>query len=314
LSCRPSSLSALYKPFLSFLPGLVTMAPLFAFVALAAASLAPLVSANSNSCGASKFSFGGYCISSGGNDSCKGTPPSGKSCPSNWFWHTEANCCTPSTPTYSPTPTCSGKNIWDKNESCCKPPTTSPAPPPTTPTSPNGCGSNEFSWLGLKGQCCIPHGGTPRPPSPPPGVTCPSVGWWWHPGQGCCVPSTPTPPTPQCPGGWPWSSGGQCCTPPGPQPSSHYKRSPKKRSTGLCPIGLEACPVSGLLGLTHDYECVDTARELQSCGGCSSVHPELDCTSIEGSWNVGCEKGSCRVYSCTAGYKMSSDHTYCEKL
>ena len=184
-------------------------------------------------------------------------------------------------------------------------------------------------WWGLKGQCCIPHGGHPNPPSPPPGSSCPPT-WWWHHDQGCCVPNKPSPPTPTCPPGNNWKD--QCCKPSGPQPSGHYsKRHKKKRTATLCPAGLEACAVKGIFGLSSDYECVDTAQDVQSCGGCSSTNSDFDCTAIEGSWNVGCESGACKgtfsliyvetnyalmtipVYSCQAGYKLTAKNT-CEQL
>ncbi|KAI0033170.1 hypothetical protein K488DRAFT_34336, partial [Vararia minispora EC-137] len=61
------------------------------------------------------------------------------------------------------------------------------------------------------------------------------------------------------------------------------------------------------------FECVDTQHELQSCGGCASVRSQYDCTTIEGSWNVGCENGACKVYSCQAGYRLARDGASCEK-
>lgn len=57
-----------------------------------------------------------------------------------------------------------------------------------------------------------------------------------------------------------------------------------------CPTSLEACPV----GLTAgDYECVDTARDLESCGGCVSQGKGRDCTAIKGAFHVGCENSRC---------------------
>jgi hypothetical protein len=65
----------------------------------------------------------------------------------------------------------------------------------------------------------------------------------------------------------------------------------KSRAVSLCPSGLEACPLYGLIG--GDYECIDTKVELESCGGCSSIGEGQDCAAIEGVWNVGCENGTC---------------------
>lgn len=185
--------------------------------------------------------------------------------------------------------------------------------------------------------CCLPHGGPPTVPAPPKGQDCPPTGYYWGKKQGCCVPTHPPPsqsPPPQCRKGWKWFPYLHMClpgTPPSPTSSSppkpsktpahydhkdeykggkgdrddhknggHYKRSHKSRTPSLCPTGLDACPISGLLS---DYECLDTNTELQSCGGCASTGEGQDCTAIKGAWNVGCESGKC------AG--PSSSRCYC---
>jgi hypothetical protein len=81
----------------------------------------------------------------------------------------------------------------------------------------------------------------------------------------------------------------------------------------LCPKNLEACPIKGSL-LPGSYECLDTANELESCGGCASIGKGQDCTTIEGAWNVGCEQGRCKVLACAAGYRLTFDRTSCEAL
>lgn len=155
--------------------------------------------------------------------------------------------------------------------------------------------------------CCLPHGGPPSPPPPPKGHDCPPATHYWNTEQGCCTPSHPSPPNnppPQCRNGWSWYSGLHMClpsapTPPAPPPShpsgSHgspgWKRHAHKRSAPLCPTGLDACPVAG--SSASDYECIDTAVELESCGGCASLGQGQDCTAIKGAWNVGCEQGRC---------------------
>lgn len=68
----------------------------------------------------------------------------------------------------------------------------------------------------------------------------------------------------------------------------------KSRAVTLCPQGLEACPIKGLMTSTGDYECLDTAAELTSCGGCASTGAGQDCTAIPGAWNVACEVGKCK--------------------
>ena len=65
------------------------------------------------------------------------------------------------------------------------------------------------------------------------------------------------------------------------------------RALQLCPKGLSACPIAVPSGLTGDYECLDTAHELESCGGCASTGEGQDCTAIRGIWNVGCVQGRC---------------------
>ena len=64
----------------------------------------------------------------------------------------------------------------------------------------------------------------------------------------------------------------------------------KARLAPLCPAGLDACPISMEGG---DYECIDTFRDLESCGGCASLGHGEDCTAIRGAWNVGCHRGHC---------------------
>ncbi|KAF8078610.1 hypothetical protein FPV67DRAFT_1443941 [Lyophyllum atratum] len=98
-------------------------------------------------------------------------------------------------------------------------------------------------------------------------------------------------------------------------PGGHWKkRSPqlKARSAPLCPTGLDACPISGAKG--GDYECLDTATELESCGGCASFGDGKDCTAIPGAWNVGCDQGRCTVYTCAGGFKRSQDGKSCVTL
>ncbi|KII94348.1 hypothetical protein PLICRDRAFT_424813 [Plicaturopsis crispa FD-325 SS-3] len=184
----------------------------------------------------------------------------------------------------------------------------------------DNCQSNEFWWEPRS--CCLPHGGPPsNPPSPPKGKTCPTDNWSWHNEQGCCVPHHPNPPAPSCPSGWDWHDQPKCCqTPPPssstsswPKPSGHYKRAVahKSRAEMLCPQGLNACPIPGLSGYGTDYECLDVQTELESCGGCASTGAGVDCTSIKGANAVGCESGTCAIYTCKAGFRRSADGKSC---
>ncbi|KAH9898402.1 hypothetical protein C8Q73DRAFT_664090 [Cubamyces lactineus] len=268
-------------------------------------------------------------------------PPSGISCPSKWEWHTGKGCCVPHSPPPSTPPTCSNGWGWNNSSKCCEQPkptstphttyhptTTSHATAPSSSPS-DSCPSNHWFWSPKS--CCLPHGGSPNPPQPPSGRSCPS-NWEWHTGKSCCVPHHPNQPPPQCGSGWGWDDGSKCCFPHGssttstPQPSSKpgkpghsgggwWKRAhSKSRAASLCPNGLDACPISGLSGLTGDFECVDIQNDIQSCGGCVSTGAGQDCTAIDGSWNVGCNNGKCVVFTCAAGYKRSADGSMCIKL
>ena len=172
-----------------------------------------------------------------------------------------------------------------------------------------------FSWPDRS--CCLPHGGSPNPPSPPSGRSCPS-NWDWNTGKSCCVPHHPDSPS-QCSSGWGWDDGSKCCFPhtttskttsPSGKPYSgnsgygnhgnsgyghnnNWKRSHgKARAASLCPNGMEACPLSSS-GLSDDFQCFDTSSDLESCGGCASTGAGQDCTAIDGAWNVGCTNGQC---------------------
>ncbi|GAA5821272.1 hypothetical protein JCM11251_004545 [Rhodosporidiobolus azoricus] len=99
----------------------------------------------------------------------------------------------------------------------------------------------------------------------------------------------------------------------------------------LCPAHETACPIagsasfaeasahhftateqfSGIMAGSGGFECIDTKSQLDSCGGCASTGEGRDCTSIRGVKGVGCEAGSCIVFSCQAGWKPSLDGTKC---
>ncbi|EPT04320.1 hypothetical protein FOMPIDRAFT_1114132 [Fomitopsis schrenkii] len=195
------------------------------------------------------------------------------------------------------------------------------------------CADGEF-YYHIK-DCCAPHGGVSNPPSPPQGVNqCPTNGWYWAQDKGYCLPShpqEPSSPPPQCGVNWSWNEGqSSCCsgggtttTPSSPGPSGNphgrgnaHKRAVEKarRSILTCPDAMTACPIPGLTGPTGDFECIDPNAELESCGGCASTGEGQDCSKIEGVWNVGCERGSCAIYTCAHGYKLSVDGASCLKL
>jgi len=193
---------------------------------------------------------------------------------------------------------------------------------PFAATSPGGrgeqsCGHDEF-WFQEK-NCCLRNGGPSSHPEPPHEKKCPPH-WSWSDEHACCTPHFHNPPPPRCENDWEWSSDELCCKPHNPhhpKPSGHsWKRTPEKRSSDLllCPMGLTACPITSMSGPTTDFECLDVANELESCGGCASIGKGQDCTSLQGAWNVGCEQGSCAVYSCAAGFKLSRNGTSCAAI
>ncbi|KAI9439301.1 hypothetical protein H4582DRAFT_2076004 [Lactarius indigo] len=78
--------------------------------------------------------------------------------------------------------------------------------------------------------------------------------------------------------------------------------------------GWAACGVFG--GGARAWECVDTAHDLESCGGC--VLPLMpyspighDCTTLPGVADVACLSGECIVQRCLPGYILSHDGTSC---
>ncbi|GAA5863768.1 hypothetical protein JCM3774_001152 [Rhodotorula dairenensis] len=93
----------------------------------------------------------------------------------------------------------------------------------------------------------------------------------------------------------------------------------------LCPAGEQACPIAGstlfedavsqhfqsgealtgLMARSGGYECLDTSQALESCGGCASTGEGKDCTAIPHAAGVGCEAGTCVVFSCAHGWKRS---------
>ncbi|KAI9439303.1 hypothetical protein H4582DRAFT_1852063 [Lactarius indigo] len=78
--------------------------------------------------------------------------------------------------------------------------------------------------------------------------------------------------------------------------------------------GWSACGVFG--GGARAWECVDTAHDLESCGGCvlplTPYSPiGQDCTALPGVADVACLSGECIVRRCLPGYILSHDGTSC---
>ncbi|KAN0135198.1 hypothetical protein V8E53_007089 [Lactarius tabidus] len=111
---------------------------------------------------------------------------------------------------------------------------------------------------------------------------------------------------------------GQCVAP-GACPSSQATLTNKRRwvGSGSCTEmghGWAACGVFG--GGARAWECVNTARDLESCGGCvlplTPFSPiGQDCTALPGVADVSCLSGECVVHRCMSGYSLSRDGIHC---
>ncbi|OCF34128.1 hypothetical protein I316_04077 [Kwoniella heveanensis BCC8398] len=90
----------------------------------------------------------------------------------------------------------------------------------------------------------------------------------------------------------------------------------KERSerTALCPKAMTACRVPG--AFIDSFECINTAEELESCGGCAqgffndndaaNASIGVDCTSVPGvaRGGVSCTSGTCEVFACRPGWVL----------
>ncbi|OCF54238.1 hypothetical protein L486_08151 [Kwoniella mangroviensis CBS 10435] len=81
-----------------------------------------------------------------------------------------------------------------------------------------------------------------------------------------------------------------------------------------CPSQQIACPISPMslaevqtVSADTPYECITPQEDLYSCGGCATLGTGQDCTAIPGVLSVSCAVGQCNVYSCKAGFTLSSD-------
>jgi hypothetical protein len=62
---------------------------------------------------------------------------------------------------------------------------------------------------------------------------------------------------------------------------------------GRCSHGMTECPTRN-----GGWECLDTSRDLEACGGCPYTSEGVDCSSIPGADSVTCVEGKCKVRSC----------------
>ncbi|KAI0792577.1 hypothetical protein C8Q75DRAFT_608169 [Abortiporus biennis] len=91
---------------------------------------------------------------------------------------------------------------------------------------------------------------------------------------------------------------------------------------GLCEFGKSVCGVGlDFNGSKRGWECIDTARDKESCGGCVFPAPfsnaeatsGVDCTAIPNVDKVGCVASSCYIRSCADGFVPSNTHDKCVK-
>ncbi|KAH9956649.1 hypothetical protein BGW80DRAFT_1387324, partial [Lactifluus volemus] len=69
-------------------------------------------------------------------------------------------------------------------------------------------------------------------------------------------------------------------------------------------------------GGARAWECINTANNLESCGGCALPLTPFtpigqDCSSLPGVADVACIMGECAVRRCLPGYVPAHDATHC---
>ncbi|KAF6756712.1 hypothetical protein DFP72DRAFT_893569 [Ephemerocybe angulata] len=98
----------------------------------------------------------------------------------------------------------------------------------------------------------------------------------------------------------------------------HHKRD-LPAANAQCPVGHSACGIVGRA--TGSWECIDTQRDLESCGGCLlsttgdfDEQDGQDCTAIEGVSDVSCVRGFCMVKKCMHGYEVDESNSSCQPI
>ncbi|WWC65355.1 uncharacterized protein I303_107973 [Kwoniella dejecticola CBS 10117] len=247
------------------------------------------------------FKGGPLCCS----DHTRQPPSSGTTCPFGWSQHFKAGCCIP--PKEVSPCDCGEGYKWDSNSHKCVKNT-------------GKCHGGQ--WWHDRSDTCCDDSWQHNPPKGdcPSGIKCPS-GWFWHKGQKKCRPTGPHSPEPDCDD---WDEHNHCCGGhTGPSQGAGkgnggnkwgWKRDETQQAalsfpqTDLdkmyCPGSLHACTVPTVGGGEWAYECVDFATELEACGGCVGAGGQ-DCTQIPHSLSVGCEVGTCAVYSCKQGFQAN---------
>ncbi|KAH7093905.1 hypothetical protein BKA62DRAFT_663412 [Auriculariales sp. MPI-PUGE-AT-0066] len=152
-------------------------------------------------------------------------------------------------------------------------------------------------------QCTYPPHCTPSCTNADPcGWECPKP---WVKKDGKCV----------CPAPY-YECDGKCTDKPCP---SGYPTKAKRDMYALesiCAPGETLCGIWSGFGKNGAWECLNTQRNLESCGGCVTPLPGQrasgrDCTAIPGVANVECVYGDCVVSKCKRGWKVNADTNGC---
>ncbi|KAL0948236.1 hypothetical protein HGRIS_010836 [Hohenbuehelia grisea] len=118
-----------------------------------------------------------------------------------------------------------------------------------------------------------------------------------------------------CPAGFAIRNG-RCV--PAPCPSGICRRDQtlhrRQHRPSKCDRGLTTCGVFGRGART--WECIDTMKDLESCGGCAVAYEDgaangVDCSAIPGVADVACVGGRCVVSRCMHGHSLSGDQSTC---
>ncbi|KAI0700331.1 hypothetical protein BC835DRAFT_1502679 [Cytidiella melzeri] len=120
---------------------------------------------------------------------------------------------------------------------------------------------------------------------------------------------------------------GQCISAPGGVCSSAsvqrraHRDNMYQNARSECRAHEEVCGVYD--GSAYDYDCVDTKKNMESCGGCVIPNPFLsssssspvgvDCGSIAHVDSVSCVSGRCVVESCQSGWEADEARLTCKK-
>lgn len=109
-----------------------------------------------------------------------------------------------------------------------------------------------------------------------------------------------------------------------PCPSPIARRIVRRAPAVACPDKREqACPFAGSSSTSLDagYDCIDPEYSVENCGGCSSgpspsgtnclacvglcsLRAKSDARRIPAALSVGCNAGSCEIFSCKASHRL----------